>query len=192
MHTYPSLHTLYLPDCLAVPRLSCTGRSTFSRGSAIPTVSSSMRVRPRLPPVITAALLRSPAPRAPPPLCFPPLRSPPPFVPPNFILCCPLMSSAHVSVHSFVTLMFCHVGLSTRTSTSSFFGGHAGSVRPPCLLNSIIGAAVFETVTHVYIVMELVTGGELFDRIVAKDHYSETEAASVFVQIIGAIDYIHR
>jgi serine/threonine protein kinase len=40
--------------------------------------------------------------------------------------------------------------------------------------------------------MELVTGGELFDRIVAKDHYSETEAAKVFVQIISAIDYIHR
>lgn len=53
-------------------------------------------------------------------------------------------------------------------------------------------AAVFETRTHVYIVMELVTGGELFDRIVAKDHYSETEAAKVFVQIISAIDYIHR
>lgn len=53
-------------------------------------------------------------------------------------------------------------------------------------------AAVYETVSHVYIVMELVTGGELFDRIVAKDHYSETEAASVFVQMIGAIEYIHR
>jgi 16S rRNA A1518/A1519 N6-dimethyltransferase RsmA/KsgA/DIM1 with predicted DNA glycosylase/AP lyase activity len=52
--------------------------------------------------------------------------------------------------------------------------------------------AVYETVSHVYIVMELVTGGELFDRIVAKDHYSETEAASVFVQMIGAIEYIHR
>jgi len=50
---------------------------------------------------------------------------------------------------------------------------------------------VYETVSHVYIVMELVTGGELFDRIVAKDHYSETEAASVFVQMIGAIEYIH-
>mmetsp|Transcript_32449 Transcript_32449/g.50542 ORF Transcript_32449/g.50542 Transcript_32449/m.50542 type:complete len:514 (+) Transcript_32449:267-1808(+) len=50
---------------------------------------------------------------------------------------------------------------------------------------------VFETKTHVYIVMELVTGGELFDRIITKDHYSETEAAKVFVQIIEAIEYIH-
>jgi len=50
---------------------------------------------------------------------------------------------------------------------------------------------VFETSSHVYIVMELVTGGELFDRIVAKDHYSETEAASVFVEVMSAIDYIH-
>ena len=29
---------------------------------------------------------------------------------------------------------------------------------------------------QVYIVMELVTGGELFDRIVEKDHYNESEA----------------
>ncbi len=27
------------------------------------------------------------------------------------------------------------------------------------------------------------TGGELFDRILAKDHYSETEAARCFVQV---------
>ena len=28
-----------------------------------------------------------------------------------------------------------------------------------------------------------VTGGELFDRILAKDHYSETEAARCFLQV---------
>jgi len=37
----------------------------------------------------------------------------------------------------------------------------------------------------------MVTGGELFDRIVTKDHYSETEAAKVFVQVMSAIEYIH-
>ena len=31
-----------------------------------------------------------------------------------------------------------------------------------------------------------VTGGELFDRILAKDHYSETEAARCFVQVYTA------
>ena len=31
--------------------------------------------------------------------------------------------------------------------------------------------------------MEKVTGGELFDRIVVEDHFSEAEAANVFVQV---------
>ncbi len=43
----------------------------------------------------------------------------------------------------------------------------------------MVACPVFETKSHVYIVMELVSGGELFDRIVTKDHYSETEAAKV-------------
>jgi len=32
-------------------------------------------------------------------------------------------------------------------------------------------------------VTEKVSGGELFDRIVVKDHFNETEAARVFVQV---------
>ncbi|EKX34040.1 hypothetical protein GUITHDRAFT_147498 [Guillardia theta CCMP2712] len=43
----------------------------------------------------------------------------------------------------------------------------------------------------IYIVMEYVSGGELFDRIVEKDHYSEAEAAHCFYQIIGAVEYLH-
>jgi calcium/calmodulin-dependent protein kinase I len=43
--------------------------------------------------------------------------------------------------------------------------------------------AVFESRSKLYIVMELVTGGELFDRIMVKDHYSEREAAHVFDQV---------
>eukprot|EP00286_Rhodomonas_abbreviata_P016967 CAMPEP_0181321360 /NCGR_PEP_ID=MMETSP1101-20121128/18638_1 /TAXON_ID=46948 /ORGANISM="Rhodomonas abbreviata, Strain Caron Lab Isolate" /LENGTH=404 /DNA_ID=CAMNT_0023429171 /DNA_START=65 /DNA_END=1279 /DNA_ORIENTATION=+ len=50
---------------------------------------------------------------------------------------------------------------------------------------------VFEHSKFIYIVMEEVSGGELFDRIVAKDHYSEAEAAKVFVQIMDAIIYLH-
>ncbi|KAJ1484065.1 kinase-like domain-containing protein [Baffinella frigidus] len=50
---------------------------------------------------------------------------------------------------------------------------------------------VFETAKYIEIVTEKVTGGELFDRIVVKDHFNETEAAKVFVQIIKAIDYLH-
>jgi len=50
----------------------------------------------------------------------------------------------------------------------------------------------YESKTHVYIVMEPVTGGQLLERIVAKDMYSETEAAACFLQIIGAINYLHQ
>jgi len=39
--------------------------------------------------------------------------------------------------------------------------------------------------------MEPVTGGQLLERIIAKDHYSEHEAASCFVQIMSAVHYLH-
>jgi serine/threonine protein kinase len=40
-------------------------------------------------------------------------------------------------------------------------------------------------------VMDLMTGGELFDRIVLKDHYSEQEARDALHQIVVAIQYCH-
>jgi serine/threonine protein kinase len=41
------------------------------------------------------------------------------------------------------------------------------------------------------LVMELVTGGELFDRIVAKGNYTEKDAAGVIAQMCSALHYIH-
>ena len=41
------------------------------------------------------------------------------------------------------------------------------------------------------IVMELMTGGEMFDRIVSKEIYSELEAKDAIKQIVEAIDYCH-
>jgi|Transcript_21814 calcium/calmodulin-dependent protein kinase I len=40
--------------------------------------------------------------------------------------------------------------------------------------------------------MELMEGGELFDRIVEKDHYSEKEAAKTISPIVDAIKYCHE
>jgi calcium/calmodulin-dependent protein kinase I len=36
-----------------------------------------------------------------------------------------------------------------------------------------------------------VTGGELFDRIIAKGSYTEQDASSLCRQILEAIDYLH-
>jgi len=49
----------------------------------------------------------------------------------------------------------------------------------------------FEDPRHVYLVMDLCTGGELFDRIIDKGRLSEAEARNVFLQIMRALFYCH-
>jgi len=49
----------------------------------------------------------------------------------------------------------------------------------------------FESPKKLYMVMELLTGGELFDRVVAKGNYNEREAAEVTKSVAGALSYIH-
>lgn len=50
---------------------------------------------------------------------------------------------------------------------------------------------VFRTKKHFYIILEMLHGGELFDRIVKKGHFSESDAARMTEQITLAIDYLH-
>jgi serine/threonine protein kinase len=50
---------------------------------------------------------------------------------------------------------------------------------------------VFDEPTVMYIVMELVVGGELFDRIVNKEKYTEREARDVIRQLANAIAFAH-
>eukprot|EP00013_Stygamoeba_regulata_P026867 CAMPEP_0177655894 /NCGR_PEP_ID=MMETSP0447-20121125/15240_1 /TAXON_ID=0 /ORGANISM="Stygamoeba regulata, Strain BSH-02190019" /LENGTH=296 /DNA_ID=CAMNT_0019159903 /DNA_START=29 /DNA_END=919 /DNA_ORIENTATION=+ len=50
---------------------------------------------------------------------------------------------------------------------------------------------IFESNEMLYIVTELVTGGELFDKIVEKGSYTEKEAAILVAKMISAIDYLH-
>ena len=55
---------------------------------------------------------------------------------------------------------------------------------------------VYEDEKFLHLVTELCTGGEMFDRIIAKTkseegHYSEADAATIMRKILDAIDYIH-
>jgi len=43
-----------------------------------------------------------------------------------------------------------------------------------------------------YLVLELMTGGELFDRIVEKEYYSELEASETIKPVVDAIRYCHN
>lgn len=51
---------------------------------------------------------------------------------------------------------------------------------------------VFETDTELYIVMELCSGGELFDRIKEYGSYSEKDASKVMRQMIEGLKYMHE
>ncbi|KAK6588446.1 calcium-dependent kinase [Cryptosporidium xiaoi] len=50
---------------------------------------------------------------------------------------------------------------------------------------------VFEDSNYLYFVMEICTGGELFDRIIKRGHFSERYAALIMKQVLSAIAYCH-
>ncbi|XP_030632789.1 calcium/calmodulin-dependent protein kinase IGa [Chanos chanos] len=50
----------------------------------------------------------------------------------------------------------------------------------------------YETRTHYYLVMELVSGGELFDRIIDRGVYTEKDASRVIRQVLEAVSYLHK
>jgi len=49
----------------------------------------------------------------------------------------------------------------------------------------------FETAHNLYLVFDLCTGGELFDRICAKGNYYEKDAADLVRTVLRAVKYIH-
>jgi calcium/calmodulin-dependent protein kinase I len=50
---------------------------------------------------------------------------------------------------------------------------------------------LFEEKDFFYVILELVVGGELFDRIVEKTYYNEKEARDLVVILLNAISYMH-
>jgi len=51
---------------------------------------------------------------------------------------------------------------------------------------------IYETATDLFLVLEFVPGGELFDQIVERGSYSEHDAALLVRQILEGIDYMHK
>lgn len=49
----------------------------------------------------------------------------------------------------------------------------------------------FESKDKFYIVTQLATGGELFDRIVKQGKFTEVDAVKIVVQILSAVEYLH-
>ncbi|KAM7411247.1 hypothetical protein PAMA_021304 [Pampus argenteus] len=59
--------------------------------------------------------------------------------------------------------------------------------------DNVVGMEDFyESHTHYYLVMQLVSGGELFDRILDRGVYSEKDASSVIQQVLQAVSYLHQ
>ncbi|KAF7669484.1 hypothetical protein LDENG_00189670 [Lucifuga dentata] len=50
----------------------------------------------------------------------------------------------------------------------------------------------YESRTHYYLVMQLVSGGELFDHILDRGVYSEKDASRVIQQVLQAVSYLHQ
>jgi serine/threonine protein kinase len=57
--------------------------------------------------------------------------------------------------------------------------------------NIVTFKEVVPTPDHLYMVIELITGGELFDMIVSKGTFQEVEARHVFRQVASAIEHTH-
>lgn len=57
--------------------------------------------------------------------------------------------------------------------------------------NIVFMKEYFEDDNKVYLIMEMLSGGELLDAVLENGHYSEADARSCFLQIIKAIRYLH-
>ena len=49
----------------------------------------------------------------------------------------------------------------------------------------------FESPNNLYLIMELCTGGELYDRLYAKGNYFEKDARNIIKTVLGAVKFIH-
>ena len=50
---------------------------------------------------------------------------------------------------------------------------------------------VYESPQHIYLVLELLKGGELFNKITKKSQYSEKSACALIKKLLSALNYLH-
>ncbi|XP_029161510.1 serine/threonine-protein kinase Chk2-like [Nylanderia fulva] len=62
-------------------------------------------------------------------------------------------------------------------------------LRHPCIIQM---ENIYDTPTTMYIILELMEGGELFDKIRSKNKLSESCAKLIFYQVILAVHYLHK
>jgi serine/threonine protein kinase len=63
-----------------------------------------------------------------------------------------------------------------------------------CVLQNCISLnnlQVLASSSKIFLVCELITGGELFDKIVEKQRFTEDEARFYFKQLVEGVDYCH-
>jgi len=58
--------------------------------------------------------------------------------------------------------------------------------------NCVSMIEIFESPKHVYLVMELVTGGELFQRIIQKKVFTEEDAVRIITDLCEGLKYLHN
>mmetsp|Transcript_7128 Transcript_7128/g.7821 ORF Transcript_7128/g.7821 Transcript_7128/m.7821 type:complete len:359 (+) Transcript_7128:45-1121(+) len=51
---------------------------------------------------------------------------------------------------------------------------------------------LFDNAKNLFLVMELVSGGELFDKIVEREQYNESDAKKVMHELFSALEYLHK
>jgi serine/threonine protein kinase len=61
----------------------------------------------------------------------------------------------------------------------------------PLLFKVVKLADLYETETEYFLVLQLITGGELFDRIVELVHYSEKDASEIVKKIVCGVQHLH-
>jgi len=58
--------------------------------------------------------------------------------------------------------------------------------------NCVLLHEVYDESNKTYLIIDLITGGTVMDRIIAIDHFSEKDAAAVTADVLNAIHYLHN